>query len=356
MQTTTPVLLATLFLCAAANGASDDLAARGAKLAEDLPRMAERARVPGVSIALANAEGVVWQAAIGKRNASADGAVDADTVFEAASLSKPVFAYTVLQLVDEGVLELDTALVEYAPLDDIASDPRHAQLTARMVLSHSTGLPNWRPSGGALEFAADPGQAWRYSGEGFVLLQHVVETLVGDTLQGLAQDLVFEPLGMTRSSFVWRPEFAQNVALPHDEAGANREIRQLQVPNAAYSLLTTASDYARFLAALLRGARLKDATHAALLTRQIDVSPGVAWGLGVGLEASGDGAAFWHWGHNSGYRAFAIAVPERDFAAVYFANSDNGMRFLRDVVGVATGNDVHPSLDHLDYPSYDDAE
>ena len=334
----------------------DDLETRCAQLAEDLPRLAERARVPGVSIAIANAAGVVWQTSTGKRDAAADAPVDAETVFEAASLGKPVFAYAVLQLVGEEVLDLDTPLVEYGALADIAHDPRHERLTARMVLSHTTGLPNWRPDGSGLEFIADPGAGWRYSGEGFVLLQRVVEELVGDTLQGLAQSLVFEPLGMKRTSFVWQSEFASNVAFPHDENGASRANRHVADPNAAFSLLTTASDYALFLSALLRGAELTDELHAALLTPAVDVSTGVAWGLGVGLEENDDGHAFWHWGHNSGYRAYAIGYPKRDLAVVYFTNSDNGMRFLRDVVMAATGDSDHPAIDHLAYPSYDDSE
>ncbi|MFT5049765.1 MAG: CubicO group peptidase (beta-lactamase class C family) [Chlamydiales bacterium] len=350
-------ILGTCLPCPTASGDLSSVDERCEALASQLDDLALRAGVPGVSIALTNRDGLQWSGTSGVRDARQPGAVDRNTVFEAASLSKPVFAYAVLQLVDEGLLELDTPLVEYAPLNDIAHDPRHKKLTARMVLSHSTGLPNWRPDGGRLDFEADPGSGWRYSGEGFVLLQRVIETLIGDNLQGLAQALVFEPLGMTRSSFVWKPEFNSNVAFPHDGEGQSREVRHVSEPNAAASLLTTAPDYARFLAALLSGEQLSADLHKQLLKSVVTVNEhGVAWGLGIGLEQNPDGPAFWHWGHNSGFRAYTIGYPSRGTAIVYFANSDNGMRFLRDVVQLATGDEEHPAIDHLAYPSYAEAE
>jgi CubicO group peptidase (beta-lactamase class C family) len=353
-----PGLLLPLLLCVSAGvgaGPSEDaLEENCARLERELPRLCELAEVPGVSIAVADRSGVRWRAAVGTRDRRSGAPVDVDTVFEAASLSKPVFAYAVLQLVDQGVLELDEPLVSYAPLPDVERDPRHRALTARMVLSHSTGLPNWRPGGGALEFGADPGVAWRYSGEGFVLLQRVVEELVADSLQNLATALVFEPLEMTRTSFVWQERFAANVAVPHDAEGEGRDNRRVTQGNAAFSLLTTASDYARFLAALLSGEGLEEETVRALIAPQVRVpSDGVAWGLGVGLEELGDERSLWHWGHNGGYRAYCVAYPERDLALVYFTSSDNGMRFLRRVVELGTGSREHPAIVHLDYESLD---
>ena len=328
---------------------------RCAALEHALPGMLERAEAAGISLAVADAEGLRWTAQAGVRDRASGTPVDADTVFEAASLSKPVFAYAVLQLVDEDLLELDRPLIEYAEHDelaDVAHDPRHARLTARLLLDHAGGLPNWRPNGGKLEFESDPGTKWRYSGEGFVLLQRIVEARVGASLEELARNLVFEPLGMERTSYVWNPAFAANVAFPHDETGTSRPSRQLTEPNAAYSLLTTASDYARFLSALMRGEGLDEATRRELLEPQVAVDPGVAWGLGVGLEEHADGHAFWHWGHNGGYRAYTVTYPARDLALVWFTNSDHGMRLLRDLAERLTGETSHPAIDHLDYEGY----
>jgi len=350
MRSCRPAALALAF---ALTTTGPDVSERCEALAEELPNLRELSHIAGFSVAVADREGVSWSAAFGVRDQGTRAPVDEETVFEAASLSKPVFAYAVLQLVESGLIDLDKPLADYFPYADIAHDARQAKLTARMALTHTTGLPNWRPREGRLEFEYEPGERWRYSGEGFVMLQRVIEQLVGESLEDIAQRLVFGPLGMTRSSYVWRERFAGDVAHPHDELGIGRESRRLEDPNAAYSLLTTATDYARFLAGVMRGDNLKDDTWTEMLRPQADVTTGVSWGLGWGLEEHADGPAFWHWGHNSGYRAFAIAYPARDFAFVYFSNSDNGMLLLRDLVRLATGEDEHPALLHLDYENHD---
>lgn len=322
------------------------------RLEVEVPALLEHAGVPGLALAIADREGVRWSGAWGARVAGQDAGVDARTVFAAASLSKPVFAYAVLKLVDQEVLALDTPLVEYAPLPDVAHDPRHARLTARHVLSHTTGLPNWRPRGGRLDFQADPGTRWGYSGEGFVLLAHVVEVRTGQTLDALAHELVFEPLGMTSATYVC-PSDLENLALPHDERGRPQE-RPGPEPNVAASLVCTPVDYARFLSALLRGAGLSPALAAEMRRPQVALKePGVAWGLGLGIEDQPAGPALWQWGHNDGYRAFAWLSPATGRALVFQSNSDEGMLLLRDLVRLATGVERHPALEHLDYESWD---
>ncbi len=336
-------------------GAQDSTAGsiRG-RLEPEIPRLMELARVPGLAVALVEHEDVAWSAGFGRRSAGAEPAVGDETVFAAASLSKPVFAYAVLKLVDEGLIDLDRRLIDYAALDDLAHDPRHEQLTARMVLSHTTGLPNWRPQGRRLEFTADPGTRWGYSGEGFVLLQRVVERLTGSTLEALAQELVFEPLGMEHASFL-PPREPADLARPHDELGHPLQVREPPGSrlNAAASLCCTAGDYGRFLAALVRGEGLSESSRRALVTPQIQVGPGIAWGLGWGLEEHADGYALWQWGHNDGYRAFAIVYPGRGSAFLFLSNGEGGMLILRDLLRLGTGEDEHPALAHLHYESHD---
>ena len=159
------------------------------------------------------------------------GPVTNRTIFEAASLSKVVFAYAVLKLVDRGVMDLDQPLVRYITLPeikdkfsaDVVEDPRLKKITARMVLSHSCGFPNWRQ--GELKILFEPGEKFSYSGEGFVFLQRVVEKLTGETLQDFMKREVFAPLGMNDSSYVWLESFEQQAASPHKflKAGAVRE-------------------------------------------------------------------------------------------------------------------------------------
>src|SRR5207244_3327775 len=149
------------------------------------------------------------------RTASIRAASTTDTLFGGASLSKPVFAYAVLQLVDAGVLSLDEPLASYVP-DFVTTDPRAATVTVRNVLSHTTGLPNWRNAKLTLKTHFQPGERFSYSGEAFVWLQRAVEAKTGEPFEVTVQRLVFDPLQMRHSSFVWRPQFDANYADPHD--------------------------------------------------------------------------------------------------------------------------------------------
>ena len=162
------------------------------------------ARVPGLSMAVIRDRQAAALTAVGVRNVQSGAAVDQQTIFSAASLSKPLFAYAVLQLVDAGKLALDTPLSLHVP-DYVADDPRAAAITVRHVLSHTSGLPNWRSADLPLKTRFPPGERFSYSGEGFVWLQHVVAAVTGKSIDATLRRLVFEPLGMSRSSYVWQP-------------------------------------------------------------------------------------------------------------------------------------------------------
>ena len=136
--------------------------------------------MPGLAIAIVENGRVTWTGGFGTLNDAARTPVDTGTIFEAASLSKPVFAYTVLRLADRGDLDLDRPLFQSLEYPRLARDERYKRITARMVLSHATGLPNW--GGETLTLQFDPGTAYGYSGEGFVFLQKVVEHLTGRSL------------------------------------------------------------------------------------------------------------------------------------------------------------------------------
>jgi CubicO group peptidase (beta-lactamase class C family) len=314
-----------------------------ARLEGDLPGILERAEIPGLSVARVRDGRVTWTGAFGVRDADSGAPVTDRTVFQAASLSKPVFAYVVLRLAERGVVDLDRPLAEYRPNPRMAPDPRYRSITARMVLSHSSGLPNW--GGDTLDLAFDPGTGFRYSGEGYVYLQDVVESLTGLGLDALARREVFEPLGMTRSGYVWQAAFDDDAAVGHDALGRPRPLQRRDQANAAASLLTTAGDYARFLAAVLEGRGLDDATRTEMLTPVIrtgalpwaEVSnPRMGWGLGWGLE-TGSPASFWHWGDNGVFKAYVVGVPDRDEAVVYFANSVHGISVAEAVTERALG-------------------
>lgn len=275
-------------------------------------------------------------------------------IFEAASLSKPVFAAAVLTLVGQGKLDLDRPLANYLsgpyrheqnPFghgpSDIVTDSRLARVTARMVLSHTSGLPNWSRNQ-PLSFLNDPGQRWSYSGEGYVYLQHVVETITGEDLQHFVQKAILEPLGMTQSSFVWRSDYAGKALAPHTSDGAQEESQHYATALASSTLYTSLDDYAKFVAMLLHP--LPASPFALEETRQVEVNSKIrlGWGLGLALEGV-PRRAYFHWGANPGFQSFFMVQPASGRGVLFFTDSDNGL----DLVNVAVAKFVpgnHPAL------------
>lgn len=339
-----------------------------ARLEGSIPRLLADGDVPGLSIALVRDGKLVWHHGFGVRNAVTKEPVTDDTVFEAASLSKPVFAYAVLKLVDNGKLDLDTPLNKYLPGNyDVGTDARINQITARRVLSHTTGFPNWRPQRDSpdLKIHFTPGERFSYSGEGFVYLARVVEHLTGEKFNAFMKRMVFEPLKMTSSSYVWQDRYEALKVFKHN--AVNEPTGQGKVPaaNAAASLQTTASDYGRFVAAILKGEGLKKETARLMLTPQIRVGENtntiarpagnpnayVSWGLGWGLQITDEGTSFWHWGDNGDCKAYVVAFDRQKTGVVVFTNSANGLSIVREIIDEAVGG-FHPALALIRYESY----
>jgi len=297
------------------------------------------AGVPGLSLALVQNDEVNQVLALGVRNVQSREPVNVETVFEAASLSKPVVAYAVLQLVDAGALSLDVPLARYCP--SIAPDDAAAVLiTARHVLSHTSGLPNLGSLKYPLRTYFSPGSRFSYSGQGFALLQAAVESLLRETLEQTLRRLVFEPLAMGSSSFVWQQRFESNFATPHEGKDPGTRMRPITA-YAAYSLQTTATDYAMFLRATLTGLRLNPSTAQDWFEALVPLPLGdaislenapsvtesdVAWGLGWGVEPSR--GTFFHWGSNTGARAFVMGNHRQRSAVVAFMNCSDGLRIV----------------------------
>jgi CubicO group peptidase (beta-lactamase class C family) len=292
----------------------------------DLPRMLAVSDVPGLSIAVVDSGRVVWARGFGTRNDSARSPVDTATIFEAASLSKPVVAYLALRLADRGTLDLDRPLSDGLDYPRIA-DPRARRITARIVLSHGTGLPNW--GGERLALAFDPGSAYGYSGEGFLYLQRALERMTGESLDALARREVFQPLGMTRSGFVWRPSFDGDAAWAKDWLWRVAPANRYADANAAASLLTTAPDYARFVAAVLAGRGLTPETWKAYLTPVHETGPGIAMALGIRVERGPAGPIFYHSGNNGRrFTCYMSGDVARGVGMVYFTNTYNGTSLM----------------------------
>jgi CubicO group peptidase (beta-lactamase class C family) len=328
-----------------------------------IPDLLERTRVPGISLAIIRDWGLEWSGSFGVVSASTGQAVTETTLFEAASLSKALCAYATLRMVDRGELQLDDPLVGYIPDSVLAreflgegfDDPRIREITARMVLTHSSGFPNWRGDG-PLRFIHPPGQRFSYSGEGFIFLQNVLEELCQCDYADLMDREILHPLHMADSDFRWLPEYQDRIAQRHDEAG---EVARQPAPrevHAAGTLLTTAEDYGRFLLALMEGTGLSSAAEEEFFRTQFRF-PGrhgseISWGLSVGLNENEGARAFWHHGDNRTAKAFFLAMPERGAAVVYFANGENGLAFVEEIVQGALGSDdpVQPFRAWTHYP------
>jgi CubicO group peptidase (beta-lactamase class C family) len=258
-----------------------------------------------------------------------------DSVFQAASLSKPVFAYGVMKLVQEGKLDLDAPVVQYLPQGylhqfypyltssptNLVTDPRLQKMTVRMALNHTSGLPNWAQ--GPLVVNTSPGEKWQYSGEGYMLLQRAVEAVTQEKLDAWMAKQVFAPLAMHQSSFVWRPSFEKITIPGTTRDGVSMKPWQFSVPVSAFSLVTSAQDYGRFLETVLNDERILQQVVAS----PVAVNPqlNLSWGLGWGIERGKDDLFIWHWGNNPSYRAFVIASVKTGNGFVMLTNSDKGL-------------------------------
>ncbi len=325
-------------------------------LEAELPEIMREWHLPGISIAVIQDGVVAWRRALGVRSVGEEAAVNDRTVFTAASLTKPVFAYAVLMMVDEGLLDLDRPLVTYAPREFIEEKfLRHpmglsgfneewfSRITARMALSHSSGLQHFglkRP----VEMLFEPGARFGYSSNGIEYLRHIVEYLTGSRIDSLVERYVFKPLKMERSSLSWRDEYAQNGAAGHDHYGkSSGSIERFQEPTAQASLYTTAEDYGKFLSAVVKGEGLSKSTFSSMITPQIEIQPGVHWGLGFGIEVTDAGKALWHWGDAGSYTSYFHVNLERETGFVYFVNGHYGLAILSRLFSLMDSGE-HPAL------------
>ncbi len=327
------------------------------------------ADIPGISAAFISQGKLVWSKNFGLKNAETKESISNETIFEAASLSKSVFAYAVLKLVDEGKLDLDVPLNKYLGNNyDVGDDERLSKITARRVLSHTTGFPNWRNRNSkTLPILFTPGERFSYSGEGFEYLQGVVEHITKMPLEDFMKKSVFVPLKMNSSTYVWSDASIKLKAGRHDSLGNFAGNEESMSPTSAASLLTNAEDYAKFLIAVLSGDGLKKETSRAMLTPQIRVdekctvctnktveklSAEIGWGLGVGLETTDEGTSFWHWGDNGNVKAYFTVSDKTKNGFVFFADGASGLSILDEIITDSIGG-RHPAIGWLGYERYD---
>ena len=337
-----------------------------AQLETQIPQTMAKAMIPGLSLAVIRDGKLLWTKGFGVKQAGVGDSVTTETIFEAASFSKPVFAYAVLKLVERGELELDKPLIDYVSDEYIEKnflgrkidDDRFRRITARMVLTHSTGFPNWRYSE-PLTINFEPGERFSYSGEGFGYLQKVIENVSGLSLNDFMKQEVFDPLGMSSSSYIWQESYEQTTSYPHNMMGQVQKKGKPGQGHAAATLHTTASDFAQLIMAIMNHTGLSQGTVDSMLTPQVIVEPAatrdISWGLGIGLQKTADGISYWHWGDNMNFRCFFVAFPRQKIGVVYFTNSFYGLAIRKQIVAGTIGGE-HPVLNSQQLAGYGDAD
>lgn len=289
----------------------------GSVLDKEIPKLMEKAGIPGLTMAVVRSGEIYWSGAFGVRNRETSVPVDENTIFEAASLTKTVTAVAALKMVERGELDLDKRLAEYLPYPRLAGDERYKKITARHVLTHTTGLPNW-----GNKLIGEPGELYGYSGEGFLYLGRTIEKLSGMSLGDFAKKELFEPLGMARTSYVWNELYAENGATGHDRHGFTNERRRRTEPNGGASLVTTARDYATFICSIMNNSVLKVETIDQMLAPHVKATKmereerdkleeHISWGFGWGFQPGKDENGFWHWGDNGDLRAYTVFYRKR---------------------------------------------
>jgi CubicO group peptidase (beta-lactamase class C family) len=335
-----------------------------------------RARVTGAQIAVLDEGQLAWSEAFGLRIREEARPMTRETVTWAASITKGVFGAYVMQLVERERFPLDTPVARllarpldsYEPYRETASelvkDPAWPAVTPRMLLSHTSGLANFAfiEPDKKMHLHAKPGTKYQYSGEGFNLLQFVIEQRKGQPLDRLEQDALFAPLGMTRTGMIHRKEFEENVADRYD-ADEHFVAKTRRAPaRAAGSMATTADDLARFAAALFDGRVIGKKARRAMLSPWVQIRSrhqfgpdtgeaeggeaarvGLAYGGGWGLlTRTPFGPAFFKEGHGDGAQNYMICFERRRQCMIILTNSDNGELAFRPLLERILGNTVTP--------------
>ncbi|WP_420125935.1 serine hydrolase domain-containing protein [Longimicrobium sp.] len=316
-----------------------------AALDEKAPLWLAEHDVPSISVAYIRGGRVQWTRVYGEQ---AEGVPATEsTLYNVASLAKPVFAETMLRLAARGELSLDEPLAGYWVDPDVAADPRHARLTPRIALSHRTGFPNWRfqQPGRVLAFERDPGTELGYSGEGFEYTRRFAQQKLGTPFEALVDQHVFRPFGMTSTAHTWRDWFAGRIALPYGREGRYREPTIADSAMASDDLYTTAADYARFLIGVMDRdglpaayAAQRDSVHVvnARATTSCDAGktacPRVGMGLGWEILDFPGETVRMHSGGDWGESTLAFYFPETRDGAVLLTNGANGMKVMLQVI------------------------
>lgn len=332
---------ALLLACAPMQAQPANPSAALAALDAQAPGWLAEHGIPSLGVAYVRDGAVQWTRTYGQQAEGVPAA--ASTLYNVASLTKPLFAELVLRLAADGRLSLDEPMAAHWVDPDIAADPRHRLLTPRLALSHQIGFANWRrETEGVLRFVNEPAAQFRYSGEGFEYARRFVERKLGASTDSLARQYIFRPLGMQGIAFTRQPWFEGRMAVPRNEEGRWGEPSVDGEANAADDIHTTVADYARFLAAVMDRdglpaafAAQRDSIHSFGVERcdpaKVAVCPErIGYGLGWTIFEYADSMenVHWHTGSDWGEKAMVFYFPNRREGVVLVTNSASGFNAI----------------------------
>ncbi|HEY4786657.1 MAG TPA: serine hydrolase domain-containing protein, partial [Bacteroidales bacterium] len=298
--------------------------------------------IPGVSLALIKNGQVVYHKTYGVKNTYTQEPVNENTLFEAASITKPVFAFAVCRLVEKGIIDLDKPLYLYLPFEEIAHDERYKLITARHVLCHQTGFPNWayENKDGKLDIKFTPGTGFGYSGEGYEYLKRVVAHITGKEIGDVLKEEVLDPLELKNVYFAKNDYLAKVVANGHFDNLPARAILP-ESPGMAWSMHTEANAFSTFILALMNRKGMKPETYDEMFKFQTtfplsekEKSQGleIYFGLGIELEKTPYGLVFEHGGNNGDFKCQFKMFKDLNVGYVIFTNSNTGGQLAYDAI------------------------
>lgn len=341
-------------------------------------RLMDMAKIQGLSLAILNNKKTVFIKSYGYKNKPKNELLDTASIMYGASLSKAVFGYLIMKLVQEKIMDLDKPLYQYLSkpiadyeyFSDLKDDDRWKLITARMCLSHTTGLPNVRwlnpitseeDTLGVMKIYFTPGTKYAYSGEGFKLLQLALEEITSKPVDELAVEKIFKPAGMTRTGYIWHNSFGDdNVAVGHLANGEIDKKRKRTEAVAGGSLVTTIADYSRFIEYVMQKKGLKKKWFQEMISSQISIHSTtqfppitfetttendaihLSYGLGWGLLDCPKGKAFFKEGNGGSWRNYNINFIDKGISIIILINSENGEAIFQELIETLIGNTCIP--------------
>ncbi|MEO1031153.1 MAG: serine hydrolase domain-containing protein [Bacteroidota bacterium] len=315
-------------------------------LNEYIEKTMDSLELPGLSIAIVNDDKIAYHNTFGVKNLKTKDPVTKQTIFEGASLSKPLFAYFLMKMAEKGQIDLDQPIYPYlepifqeGTVEETSLD-YYKILTPRIILSHGTGIPNW-VKGEPIKIAFKPGTDFSYSGEAY---QHLgaAFSLKLDIDWGSKLDALFIkeaalPIGMDRTLYTWDSKYESSVANGHIKGQVNPNINRFKKVGPGFSLHSNAEDYAMFLIEMMNPKNITKATRDEMLKEHnhfredntlLKETGQTGWGLGFAQKPTSNGLMHLHTGNNQDFQAYTMFIPEQNYGFVMFANSDNLFPFL----------------------------